>query len=128
MASRAITRPIGSTGLPANISGAKRDAALKFLAFLTTNDAMQLWFEKTGELPAKREVALSAKNLADPLSGPMLQGLNYASTTDFVAEEAQGQIFQDMLDRVLLQNQDPLAAVKQAAEQEQKMIDDHYKS
>ena len=115
-------------GIAANISGAKRDAALKFLAFLTTNDAMQLWFEKTGELPAKREVALSAKNLADPLSGPMLQGLNYASTTDFVAEEAQGQIFQDMLDRVLLQNQDPLAAVKQAAEQEQKMIDDHYKS
>jgi multiple sugar transport system substrate-binding protein len=52
-------------------------------------------------LPAKREVALSPKNLADPLSGPMLQGLTYASTTDFVAEEAQGQIFQDMLDRVL---------------------------
>ncbi len=33
-----------------------------------------------------------------------------------------------MLDRVLLQNQDPLAAVKQMAEAEQKMIDDHYKS
>lgn len=115
-------------GIAANVTGAKRDAALKFLAFLTTNDAMQLWFEKTGELPAKREVALSPKNLADPLSGPMLQGLTYASTTDFVAEEAQGQIFQDMLDRVLLQNQDPLAAVKQAAQQEQKMIDDHYRS
>jgi multiple sugar transport system substrate-binding protein len=33
-----------------------------------------------------------------------------------------------MLDRVLLQNQDPAAAVKEAAAQEQKMIDDHYKS
>jgi multiple sugar transport system substrate-binding protein len=98
------------------------------LAFVTTNEAMQLWFDKTGELPAKREVALSPKNLSDPLTGPMLAGLKYAYTTDFVAEEAQGQIFQDMLDRVLLQNQDPIAAVKQAAEQEQKMIDDHYKS
>jgi multiple sugar transport system substrate-binding protein len=115
-------------GLAASATGAKKEAALKFLSFVTTNDAMQLWFEKTGELPAKREVALSPKNLADPLAGPMLQGLTYAYTTDFVAEEAQGQLFQDMLDRVLLQNQDPAAAVKQAAEQEQKMIDDHYKS
>jgi multiple sugar transport system substrate-binding protein len=115
-------------GLAANATGAKRDAALKFLAFVTTNEAMQLWFDKTGELPAKREVALSPNNLSDPLTGPMLAGLKYAHTTDFVAEEAQGQIFQDMLDRVLLQNQDPMAAVKQAAEQEQKMIDDHYRS
>ncbi len=89
---------------------------------------MQLWYEKTGELPAKKASALTPKNLADPLSGPMLAGLNDAFTTDFVAEEAQGQLFQDMLDRILLQNQDPLAAVKQMAEAEQKMIDDHYRS
>ena len=61
-------------------------------------------------------------------SGPMLAGMNDAFTTDFVAEEAQGQLFQDMLDRILLQNQDPLAAVRQMAEAEQKMIDDHYRS
>jgi multiple sugar transport system substrate-binding protein len=115
-------------GLAASATGARREAALKFLAFITTNDAMQLWYEKTGELPAKPEVALSAKNMADPLSGPMLAGLKYAHATDFVAEEAQGQVFQDMLDRVLLQNQDPLAAVKQAAEAEQKLIDAYYKA
>lgn len=115
-------------GLAARATGAEREAALKFLTFVTTNDAMQLWFEKTGELPAKRDVALSPKNLADPLTGPMLAGLKYAHTTDFVAEEAQGQIFQDMLDRVLLQNQNPLASVKQAAEAEQKLIDDYYRT
>lgn len=115
-------------GLAANATGAKKEAALKFLAFVTSDAAMQLWYEKTGELPAKKASALTPKNLADPLSGPMLAGLNDAFTTDFVAEEAQGQLFQDMLDRILLQNQDPLAAVKQMAEAEQKMIDDHYRS
>jgi multiple sugar transport system substrate-binding protein len=45
-----------------------------------------------------------------------------------VAEEAQGQLFQNMLDRVLLQNQEPLTAVKQMAEEEQKMIDDYYRA
>jgi multiple sugar transport system substrate-binding protein len=115
-------------GLAANAAGAKKEAALKFLAFVTSDDAMQLWFDKTGELPAKKASALTQKNLSDPLSGPMLSGLNVAFTTDFVAEEAQGQLFQDMLDRILLQNQDPLAAVRQMAEAEQKMIDDHYKS
>jgi multiple sugar transport system substrate-binding protein len=115
-------------GLAANATGAKKEAALKFLAFVTSDDAMQLWFDKTGELPAKKASALTQKNLADPLTGPMLAGLNDAFTTDFVAEEAQGQLFQDMLDRILLQNQDPLAAVRQMAEAEQKMIDEHYKS
>ncbi|WP_342363599.1 extracellular solute-binding protein [Terrarubrum flagellatum] len=115
-------------GLAANATGAKKEAALKFLAFVTSDAAMQLWFDKTGELPAKKASALTPKNLSDPLSGPMLSGLNVAFTTDFVSEEAQGQLFQDMLDRILLQNQDPLAAVKQMAEAEQKMIDDHYKA
>jgi multiple sugar transport system substrate-binding protein len=115
-------------GLAANATGAKKEAAVKFLAFITSDDAMQLWFDKTGELPAKKASALTPKNLSDPLSGPMLAGMNDAFTTDFVAEEAQGQLFQDMLDRILLQNQDPLAAVRQMAEAEQKMIDDHYRS
>ena len=115
-------------GLAANATGAKKEAALKFLAFVTSDAAMQLWFEKTGELPAKRASALTPANLADPLTGPMIAGLKNAHTTDFVAEEAQGQLFQDMLDRILLQNQEPLAAVRQMGEAEQKMIDDHYKS
>ncbi len=115
-------------GLAANATGAKKEAALKFLAFVTNDASMQLWFEKTGELPAKRASALTPVNVADPLTGPMITGLNNAYTTDFVAEEAQGQLFQDMLDRILLQNQDPLAAVRQMGEAEQKMIDDHYKS
>jgi multiple sugar transport system substrate-binding protein len=91
-------------GLAANATGAKKEAAVKFLAFVTSDEAMQLWFEKTGELPAKKASALTPKNLSDPLSGPMLAGMNDAFTTDFVAEEAQGQLFQDMLDRILLQN------------------------
>ncbi|MCW3475012.1 extracellular solute-binding protein [Limobrevibacterium gyesilva] len=115
-------------GLSSTVAGAKRDAAAKFLAFITTNEAMQLWFDTTGELPARKSVALSDKNLADPLAGPMLAGLRYAHATDFVNEDAQGQIFADMLDRVLIQNQDPTASVKQAAAAEQQLIDNYYKT
>ncbi|CAH1650926.1 Carbohydrate ABC transporter substrate-binding protein (CUT1 family) [Hyphomicrobiales bacterium] len=115
-------------GLTSGVTGAKKDAATKFLAFITTDDAMQLWLDKTGELPAKPSVALSAKNLADPLTGPMLAGLKYAHTTDFVNEDANLQNFANMIDRVLIQNQDPLESVKIAAAAEQKLIDDYYKS
>lgn len=107
-------------------SGARRDAALKFLAFLTSDEAMALWLEKTGELPAKPSVALAPAVLADPAYGPLAKGLAYAVATDFVDEDAQREVFVAMLDRVLIQGQDPLASVREAAAAEQRIIDTYY--
>ena len=112
-----------AAGLPA----AKRDAVAKFLAFVTTDAAMSLWLAETGELPARRSAGMAPAVLNDPAYGGFARGLSTAVATDFVNEDAQRAVFVAMLNRVLLNDQDPLAAVRQAAEEEQKIIDDYYK-
>jgi multiple sugar transport system substrate-binding protein len=112
-----------AAGLPAE----KRDAVAKFLAFVTTDAAMSLWLADTGELPARRDAGMAQAVLNDPIYGGFARGLPTAVATDFVNEDAQRAVFVAMLNRVLLENQDPLAAVRQAAEEEQKIIDDYYK-
>ena len=77
----------------------------KFLAYITSPEAMQIWLKTVGELPARRTAALTDKNLADPIYGPFLKGLEYAHTTLFVDETAQRQIAIDMVNRVLLEGQ-----------------------
>jgi multiple sugar transport system substrate-binding protein len=107
-------------------TGAKRDAALKFLAFITSEEAMSLWLAKTGELPAKPEVAMAPANLANPAHAALARGLAQAYATDFVDEDAQREVFIAMLDRVLIKGQDPLASVTEAAVAEQRIIDAYY--
>jgi multiple sugar transport system substrate-binding protein len=103
--------------------GEKLEAAQKFLAFITSEKAMNVWLEKVGELPARKTVALSEKNLADPIYGPFIRGLNYAHTTLFVDEAAQRQITIDMVNTVLLQGQAPSDALSAAAVKEQQLVD-----
>ncbi|WP_210238155.1 extracellular solute-binding protein [Rhizobium sp. FKY42] len=103
--------------------GEKLEAAQKFLAFITSEKAMNVWLEKVGELPARKTVALSEKNLANPIYGPFIRGLNYAHTTLFVDEAAQRQISIDMVNSVLLQGTSASAALSAAAVKEQQLID-----
>ncbi|MBI1774268.1 MAG: extracellular solute-binding protein [Proteobacteria bacterium] len=112
--------------LTASAGGVRREAALKFLAFITADEAMTLWLEKTGELPAKPSVALAPASLANPAHAAIAKGLAYAVATDFVDEDAQREVFVQMLDRVLLQGQDPLTSVREAASAEQRIIDAYY--
>ena len=67
-------------------------AAKKFLAFITSPEAMEIWLKTVGELPARRAAALTEENLNDPIYGPFLKALEYAHTTLFVDETAQRQI------------------------------------
>jgi multiple sugar transport system substrate-binding protein len=55
--------------------GDKFDAAVKFLQFVTSDEAMQLWLDTVGELPAKPSAALTEVNAADPVYGPFIKGL-----------------------------------------------------
>jgi multiple sugar transport system substrate-binding protein len=114
-------------GVSSKASGPKRDAAMKFLKHLTSDAAMQLWLKTTGELPAKPSVALSDANKNDPVYGPFILGLAYSHTTEFVNEAKQRQIFLDMMDRVSLQKMPVAEAIKIAAQEEQKLLDDHFK-
>ena len=103
--------------------GEKLEAAEKFLAFISSEKAMKVWLEKVGELPARKSVALSEENLAHPIYGPFIRGLNYAHTTLFVDEAAQRQITIDMVNSVLLQGQPVAEALSAAAAKEQQLID-----
>ncbi len=113
-----------ANGIGAKVKGEELEAAEKFLTYLTSPEAMGIWLDVVGELPARREVALTDENTSNPIYGPFLKGLDYAHTTLFVDEAAQRQVAIDMVNRVILNGQSPADSIKEAAEQEQTIIDD----
>jgi len=112
-----------ANGISADTTGDKKAAAEKFLQYITSPEAMQIWLKDVGELPARREAAMTDANLNDPIFGPFLKGLDYAHTTTFVDEAAQRQGAIDMVNRVVLDNQAPKDSLAQAAQAEQAVID-----
>jgi multiple sugar transport system substrate-binding protein len=66
---------------------------------------------------------MTDKNLADPVHGPFIRGLDYSHTTLFVDEAAQRQVTIDMINGVLLKNQPATEALAVAAPREQRIID-----
>ena len=112
-----------ANGISAKTEGEKLEASKKFLAYITSPEAMDVWLKSVGELPARRSAALTDANLADPIYGPFLKGLEYAHTTLFVDEQAQRQNAIDMVNRVLLQGQSVDESLAQAAKAEQAIID-----
>ncbi len=131
--------PVGSDGTKSNYSsywvnavtskaeGEKYEAALKFMEYITSDEAMQIWLETVGELPAKPSAALTAENTADPIFGPFVQGLGYAQSTVFVDESGQRQLMTDMVSRIELEGQSVADSLKTAAEAEQAILDKFYK-
>ncbi len=107
------------------VSGAKLDAAVKFLAFLTSPEVQDLWLQKVGELPATPSLSDKYKN--DPVISVFLKGLAYAHATSYVDEAGQRTILVDAVDQVNLKKADPAAVLKDAAAKEQKLIDDFWK-
>jgi multiple sugar transport system substrate-binding protein len=110
-------------GITAKAKGEKLAAAAKFLAFITTPEAMQLWMEKVGELPARVALAQTDAVKNHPKYGPFVRGLGYAVATDFVDETGQRKVFMDMIDRVTLKGATPAEALATAAVEEQKILD-----
>lgn len=113
--------------ITAKPTGAKLEAAKKFMAFTTSPEAMQVWLDMVGELPARKAAAETEKNLAHPIYGPFLKALNYSRATVFVDELAQRQVGLDMANRVFIQNQDAKASLAEAAKAEQAILDRFYK-
>src|SRR5690606_12610268 len=63
---------------------AKLEAAAKFLQFVTSDDAMKLWLDVVGELPASRTLIADPELASDPVYGPFVRALDYAHATVFV--------------------------------------------
>jgi multiple sugar transport system substrate-binding protein len=109
-------------------TGARLDAGVKWLQYLTTPEVMRQWVEQVGELPARTSVASEPKYANDPKLGPFLQSLDYGYATFFVDEAADRQAVLDAVNQVLLNNMPPDQAVKGAADTVQAMLDDYWKS
>lgn len=114
-------------GVTSKATGEKLEASLKFMEYITSDQAMQIWLDTVGELPAKPSAALTDKNSSDPVFGPFIRGLEYAHTTKFANESAQRQVFVDLVGRVDLEDQPLDDSLTQAAEEEQKILDEYYK-
>jgi len=113
--------------ITAKPTGPKLEAAKKFMAFTTSPEAMQVWLDMVGELPARKAAAETQANLSHPIYGPFLKALNYSQATVFVDELAQRQVGLDMANRVFIQNQDAKASLAEAAKAEQAILDRFYK-
>lgn len=112
-----------ANGISADVTGDKKAAAEKFLQYVTSPEAMQIWLKDVGELPARREAAMTEANLNDPIRAPFLKALDYAHTTTFVDEAGQRQGAIDMVNRVVLNGQSPADSVAEAAKGEQAILD-----
>jgi len=130
--------PAGPTGVQSNYAsywvnaitskatGEKYDAAVKFMDYITSDEAMQVWLETVGELPAKPSAALTDANIADPVYGPFIKGLGYSHATIFADETGQRQVLVDAVSRIFLENQSPADALAIAAAAEQTLLDAYY--
>lgn len=113
-------------GITTKAEGEKYDAAVKFMQYITSDEAMQIWLDVVGELPAKPSVGLTDANANHETYGPFIRGLEYARTTKFANESAQRQVLMDMVGRTDIEGQDLAESIAEAAAAEQKILDDYY--
>ena len=115
-----------ANALSTKAKGEKKEAAAKFLKYLTSEEAMQVWLDTVGELPAKPSVALVDANKGHPQYGPFIRGLDYATATTFISEKPQRQSVIDSYDMVVLQGMSPEDALTKVAKKEQELLDDFF--
>ncbi len=112
--------------ITSSAQGPEYDASVRFMEYLTSPEAMEVWLEVVGELPARVAVGMTEENASDPVFGPFIRGLEYAHTTIFADESAQRQVLVDMIERVQLQGMDPAESLSVAAAAEQAILDSYF--
>jgi multiple sugar transport system substrate-binding protein len=112
--------------ITSSAEGPEFEASVRFMEYITSPEAMQIWLEVVGELPARVDVGMTPENADDPVFGPFIRGLEYAQTTIFADESAQRQVLVDMVERVRLQGMDPGESLSAAAAAEQAILDSYY--
>lgn len=112
--------------ITSSAEGPEYEASVRFMEYVTSPEAMQIWLDVVGELPARVDVGMTEDNAEDPVFGPFIRGLQYANTTVFADESAQRQVLVDMIERVQLQGMDPVESLSAAAAAEQAILDSYY--
>jgi multiple sugar transport system substrate-binding protein len=113
-------------GLTTRATGPKRDAAIKWLKFLTSEPVQRMWLDAVGELPARKSLIADPKLVADPVFGPFIAGLAYSRATFFLDETGQRQVMLDAINEVVINNKTPKQALDEAAAKEQKILDEFW--
>lgn len=113
-------------GITSKAEGERFDAAVLFMQYISSEEAMQIWLEEVGELPARAAAGMTEENTNDPVFGPFIRGLQYANTTVFADESAQRQILMDMVARTDIEGQSLEDSLAVAAEAEQSLLNDYY--
>ncbi|WP_039019562.1 extracellular solute-binding protein [Halocynthiibacter namhaensis] len=106
--------------------GERYEASVKFMEYVTSDAAMQIWLDVVGELPAKPSVGMTEVNANHDVYGPFIRGLAYANTTIFANESAQRQVLMDMVQHVSIEDQPVNEALANAAKAEQVILDEYY--
>jgi len=106
--------------------GEKYDPSVKFMQYITSDEAMQIWLDVVGELPAKPSVGMTEANANNDVFGPFIKGLAYANTTKFANESGQRQVLVEMVERMTLQGMPAEESLTIAAEAEQAILDEYY--
>jgi multiple sugar transport system substrate-binding protein len=112
--------------ITSSAEGPEYEASVLFMEYLTSPEAMEIWLEVVGELPARVEVGMTDAIANDPVFGPFVRGLEYAHTTIFADESAQRQVLVDMVERIRLQGMDPGESLSTAAAAEQAILDSYF--
>lgn len=105
---------------------AREEAAARFLEFITSPAAGELWVQEVGELPAQSAALENPELTEDPILGPFITGLGYSYATFFIDESVQRQVFIDAFDLVRLSGMDVCDALNEVAPIEQELIDDFW--
>jgi multiple sugar transport system substrate-binding protein len=99
------------------------EAAARFMKFVTSEEAMLLWLDVVGELPAAQSLIADPTLTSDPVLSVFLNALEYAEATPWADEAAQRINMVDAINRVWLEGADPLASIQQAAAADQALLD-----
>lgn len=102
---------------------ARLEASARFIRFVTSEEAMKLWLEIVGELPAAQTLVADPALRNDPVNGAFIAGLAYAEATQFVDEAAQRSVMLNAYNRVLLQGMSPAESIRIAAQEDQALLD-----
>lgn len=100
------------------------EASAKFLEFITRPEAMQLWLDTVGELPARQALIEDPELAADPIFGPFISSLAYATATKFVDESAQREVIVNAINRVALEDAAPADSWQTAVDEDQALLNE----
>lgn len=115
-----------ANAIASGVTGAKLDASIKFLQFLTSKEVQEQWVAKVGELPAQKEVALQDKYVKDEKLGPFISQLDYSKAHFFIDETGERTLFVDATNEVLLNHVPVETAFKDLVAKTQKLYDDYW--